>query len=370
MNESRPHMLTVLHCIPHLCGGGAERQLSYLAAEQVRRGHDVHVAYLNAGAQPTPMDSIGVTCHRIKAVGNYDLRILSQLYRLAGTLSPDIIQSWLLHMDVLTGLVCWATGIPWILREPTTAQSYSGWKARLRRLVGQHASAVVANSPAGAEYWRSVGRRGSVRVVRSAIPLERLQATPAEVFRTQAGEAPPFMLFAGRLEPEKNLETLLEALALFIKDTDLYAVWCGEGNLQLHLQRRAAELGIGDRVVFLGQQPAEMVWGLMKSAIAFTLISRYEGLPNVVLEAMASGCPLVLSDISSHRMLASDSEAEFVDVNDPESIARGIRRLLAEPVRARERVGRAWDRMKAWSVPQMADAYDELYWSVVAKHGV
>jgi glycosyltransferase involved in cell wall biosynthesis len=341
--------------------------LTYLAEEQLRRGHDVHIAYLYPGSQPELLISNPLACHRLRALGNYDPRILLQLYRFARSLRADVIQSWVVQMDVLAGLVAAWTGIPWVLREPASVDHYVGLKAKLRSTLASRAAAIVANSSAGSEYWKGRLPAPQISVIDNGVPLRRIREVPPRNWPDPDRDSPPFVLFAGRLEPQKNVEALLQALAIAIPHTQLYAVCCGDGYLRPALERRARDLGISANIVFLGDQSAETVWGLMKSAKALALLSWFEGFPNVVLEAMTCECPLLVSDIPAHRSVVSDSEATLVDPADVGSIAHAMRAMLANPDDTRRRTESARRRVEMYSLPRMADAYDEVYRAVVAR---
>ena len=114
--------MRILHLIPNLSGGGAERQLSYLAPELARMGHDVHIAYSLECIQKPELP--GVVLHRLKAQSNYDPYLLWQLVRLIRRIKPDIIHTWILQMDILGGMAARLNGIPWIFREPSSAMAY------------------------------------------------------------------------------------------------------------------------------------------------------------------------------------------------------------------------------------------------------
>jgi glycosyltransferase involved in cell wall biosynthesis len=360
--------MRILHCIPHLSGGGAERQLRYLAEEQAARGQDVHVAYLSEGARPELPRWAGVGLHRLACRGNYDPRILVGLRRVLCALSAEIVQSWVIQMDVVVGLLPRTGRWQWVLREPASDEHYLGWKGRLRSALGRRASAVVANSTTGAAYWQRHSPRVPVRVVHNGIPVREIEACAPRPWVAADGTQRDFLLFAGRLEPQKNLVTLLRALAIANRRTPVHAVWCGAGSLRTDLEALAQRLGLADRVTFLGQQPAEVVWGLMKSAVGFTFVSWYEGLPNVIMEAVACGCPLVLSDISAHRELLS--EAQFVDPASAEDIAAAIARVVSHPQRNRRAAQQAAARAMQWSIARMADAYEDVYASIGVGNGL
>jgi len=94
----------------------------------------------------------------------------------------------------------------------------------------------------------------------------------------------------------------------------------------------------------------------MKRAGVFASLSRFEGSPNAVMEAMVCGCPLVLSDIAAHRELAGDGGAWFVPPDDAAAAAAAIREALASPPAADTRA-----RAAQWSVGSMARRYEEIY---------
>ena len=96
-------------------------------------------------------------------------------------------------------------------------------------------------------------------------------------------------------------------------------------------------------------------------------MSRYEGNPNVVLEAMAGGCPVILSDIPAHREIADASSAFFVPVDDVQGLAGAIAALLGDKPTALRHAGSASARVDFMTVKAMADAYDAVYKDVLKR---
>jgi glycosyltransferase involved in cell wall biosynthesis len=333
--------MKILLCIPFLDqGGGAERQLSYLATELVRRGYEVHVAYTRGGALVAPLAAAGVRLHDVGGRGNYDPRIALKLLRLMRELRAAVVQTNLPQMDVLGGAAALLTGTRWILQERSVAASYArGWKSTLRRLLGRAASAVVSNSNAGAAYWSFAKRRQTI-----------LPGIPS-IASTQPADS-NVILFAGRLNEGKNVGTFLDALALL--DGDFKGVVCGDGPLRSELERKA-----GPRVTFTGVVPD--LWERMQQAAVVVSLSRFEGSPNVVMEAMACGTPLVVSDIPAHRALLDDDSALFVDPNDAAAAAAAIRSTLADRDEARARARNAQERASRRTIAAMVDEYESLY---------
>ena len=361
--------LRLLHLIPSLSSGGAERQLQYLAQGLSERGHAVHVGYLHLG--PDERVQVCAQLHRIRAVGNYDPSILGQLWTLMARLKPDIVQTWIMQMDVLGGLVATARGERWIIREPNEALAYRrSWKFRARERVGRRARAILCNSDGGRQYWTGVAPGKPTFVVRNALPAEAIGlARPAAVDLFGLDPKLPIVLYAGRLvadhTSDKNLTTLVSALRLLRGRTRVQALLCGEGPQRGQLEREIERLGLHETVKLSGHLPRERLWGLLQVATAFVSVSRFEGMPNAVMEAMVAGCPLVLSDIGAHRELVSQDSALLVASDRPDAIAQAIEAVLGRPEEARIRAARAKARTHTWTLAAAAADCEQVYDAVL-----
>jgi glycosyltransferase involved in cell wall biosynthesis len=172
------------------------------------------------------------------------------------------------------------------------------------------------------------------------------------------------VLFAGRFDRNKDVPTLAAALARLLSDEPrAHASCCGEGELHGWFRGEIDRLGLGARCHTPGW--VTHLWGLMKRADAFVSTSRVEGNPNAVLEAMACGCPLVLSDIPEHRELADASTALFFPPSSPVAAAARLREALADRAASRHRAELAAARVGGRSIARMAAAYAGLYASLL-----
>ena len=365
--------MRILHLVPSLSSGGAERQLRYLVEALAAGGYEVHVAYVHSGSEPS-MDWLG-SLHKLHANGSSDPLLLLRLVRLMRSLRPDIVQTWLLQMDVAGGLAAMLTRCKWILREPNMEAAYAkSWKFRLRELIATRCDAIVANSAGGADYWLGRHQLQMVRVVHNAIPIRQIRETPKALSVLLAHlQGIPTVMYAGRLVSdkysEKNVARLLEAIEIVNRTIPCCALIAGAGPQRLALEALATNLGIDSKVVFAGQLAPEELWGAMKCASVFTLVSPYEGMPNSVMEAVVCGCPLVLSDIPAHRELLADDMAIFVNHQNPVSIAQGLLTCLTNPAASRDRAARALTASEHWDIDRMASAYERLYHDVLAVPG-
>jgi glycosyltransferase involved in cell wall biosynthesis len=131
------------------------------------------------------------------------------------------------------------------------------------------------------------------------------------------------------------------------------------------MEQKARDLGIADRCRFLGI--VDDLWSWMKRAAVLISVSVSEGEPNAVLEAIACGTPLVLSDVAPHRGLVDDSSAWMVDPDSPDSIASGIEAVLADQDEAKRRAIRALTAIEGRSATELAAQYADIYRGVMRR---
>lgn len=148
----------------------------------------------------------------------------------------------------------------------------------------------------------------------------------------------PVILGVGRLSDQKDFATLLRAFARL--DVDANLVILGEGENRADLETLADELGVADRVELPGY--VDNPYQYMARADVFVLSSRFEGMPNVLVEAAALGTPVVATDCPSgpRELLGPDDAGEIVPVGDPDAMADAIEYQLEHPEEARERIDR------------------------------
>jgi glycosyltransferase involved in cell wall biosynthesis len=349
-------------------GGGSELQLAYLAEAQRKEGEDVHVALTAGGPHLDRLRDAGVATHALSGWGPHDPRLLWRLVALARRLQPDILQTWLRQMDVLGAMAARWAQVPWLLSERASQVAYSPMlKHALRVRLAVSASGIVSNSPSGDAYWaRRLDARVPRWIIPNAVPLAEIEAAapiPTESIGLPAGHL--MVLYVGRLSPEKNVESLVQAIAILPKLLPLTVFLCGTGPSEASLRRLVERLELKEIVRFAGFVPS--IWPWMRRADAQVLVSPGEGQPNAVLEAMAAGCPLVLSDMPTHRELAGDDGAILVDPGSPAEIASGIVRCLREPEAARKRARRARTSLSGRSPGEVARKYREVYRDILSR---
>jgi glycosyltransferase involved in cell wall biosynthesis len=361
--RSKAQSMRVLHCILSMGNGGAERQLSYLAGELVARGVETHVAMAYPGSNLERLERSGCTVHLLPPTFRRDPVVGWKLWNLVRRLKPDVLQTWLTHMDILGGVVALERGIPWVVSEGSSAAGYPPTLLnRLRRRIAGKADWIISNSQAGRDYWRAEGIDESrLLVVPNGLPMNEIEAAvPALPPGVPESD---LVLFVGRFSPEKNLQVLARALELLLsRRRDTIAVLCGDGPLRPELERLVVALGIGDRVFFPGHLP--QVWSVMKKAAVLVSVGLYEGQPNVVMEAMACRLPVILSDIPGHREVVGEAGL-LVPADSPEAVAEAIGVVLDSSSQLSEKVRCDRQRAFQWSLEQLASEHVNVYSAAV-----
>lgn len=360
----KPQISAVLHVIPTLEGGGAERQLGMLVNEQVRRGYDVHVAVRRPGVHMSAIQGCGGHIHELGDIRSTNPRLLFAIKRTIAKVKPDILQTWLPQMDIVGGLAALSSRIPWIVSERTSGNYYKEVPVvgRLRLWLGQFASAVVANSDGGEKYWRAAAHgKLTLATVRNALEIDRIRS--AIVPDPPGSRQGPLLLVVGRFSREKALEIVIRALGDCAPRTAFNVLVIGEGSERPTLEREIRLASLAGRVKILAYQPDWWRW--LKVADGLISMSRYEGNPNVVLEAMAGHCPVILSDIAAHREIADASSTLFVPVDDVQALSAATVELINDKSAARRRAERAFGRVESMTVTAMADAYEVVYRKVL-----
>jgi glycosyltransferase involved in cell wall biosynthesis len=209
--------------------------------------------------------------------------------------------------------------------------------------------------------------RGRWRVVQNGADMERIdRALRSEpVARDDEGFS---IISVGRLDRVKDPLSLVDAFALVADDHD-GLTFAGAGELEDDVRARAGTLGLADRVHLAGLIPRDEVYRRCAGADLFVSTSHGEGLPVAVVEAMASGCPVILSDIPPHREVTDgDGFVPLVPVDDVSGFAREIRRFRDMSPDERREIGRRCREHveKRFSLETMHASLDEVYRELVS----
>jgi glycosyltransferase involved in cell wall biosynthesis len=206
-----------------------------------------------------------------------------------------------------------------------------------------------------------------VRVIRNGIDLSHFQReVKLEEVKIGLGLTPEARILGtvGRMTPQKDQATLLEAFARLPRGGDLKLLVIGDGPLRMRLQKKADDLKISSHVCFAG--PRRDIYPLLCAMEVFVLPSLWEGMPTAIVEAMAAGKVVVASDIPPVKEIISSPElGVLVPPGDAETLAEVLQQVLEDPGRSR-RMGRlaqeyAWARFPIQkAVSQYQDLFGEI----------
>ncbi|WP_372400572.1 glycosyltransferase family 4 protein (plasmid) [Azospirillum sp. HJ39] len=364
-------------------GGGAANATDNTARELVALGVEVVVVTSAfAGLPRVERRADGVEIRRIPTLRRRRDRssVVEMLAFLASSLVmvPWIAARWRAHATIAYfGLPCgpaaWTVkalfGVPYVVSlrgGDVPGFQYDGISL-YHRLAGpvigwlwRRASAVVANSGGLADLARRFAPDQPVAIIPNGVDARRF--TPATAAADAAGGLS--LLFVGRVVRQKGLDVLFDALAslppALLAGVTLRIV--GDGPARPELEAQAQRLCLSECIRFLGWLGRDELPAAYRSADAFVFPSRDEGMPNVVLEAMAAGLPVVATRIAGNRDLVVDGETGLMlEPDDVPALASAIARLAGDAPLCR-RLGEGGRRrvVEHFSWRAVASSYRDL----------
>lgn len=196
----------------------------------------------------------------------------------------------------------------------------------------RHANALVADGWAADHLPKVLGQ--AVTRVPKGVDTTLFSPDGATCRHALGLDGKRVILAVGRLVPLKNLRLLVDAFSLARATApDLHLLLVGEGPERYALERHVAARGLADAVTFSGYVPHEDTPSLYRSADVFALTSQFDNSPNVVLEAMASGLPVVATDVGGVHEFVQPAGGDLVAAGDAAAIAAALLRCLS-PSRA------------------------------------
>ena len=202
---------------------------------------------------------------------------------------------------------------------------------------------------------RDYGLHERYSVIPTGTDLEPFVKADGKSLRSENGwQDETVLISVGRLAPEKNWDTLVRAFAKIHEEhPKARLVLIGDGTGRQSLEALATELGVSDRVTFTGALPFQEIPRYLKAADAFAFASVTETQGLVTIEAMAAGLPVVAVDGPGTRDIVESGKQGFLVENDPGALAKGIKKLLADPQRIKRLSNAALKKARTFDVNQL-----------------
>jgi len=301
VRPTRP--VRALFVIPSLRTGGAERVFTTLLNEFACSDMDLHLAVLQREGQFFDELSTKVQVHNLSV--RRSIHSFLPLLNLVRRLRPDVVFATTLRLNLVVTLLkpLMPAGTRIVIREIKAHDELLGVGVRassiqtLARFAFRGAHAIVCQSQSlKADLQRTCrSELAHAHAIPNPVDIDAIAARSRHE-NPFAGQGPgPHVVAVGALERKKGVDRLIDAFPSLLHKRPHAILWLvGDGREAPRLAAQADALGIRDRVRFVGKQRNPYPW--MRSADVFVLASRVEGMPNVLLEALACECPVVVLD--------------------------------------------------------------------------
>ncbi|WP_020204221.1 glycosyltransferase [Cupriavidus sp. WS] len=358
--------------------GGAEQQVAALARQFIALGHAVAVVSLTPGREVDVPEAATQLCLDMRKTPWSMARALWRLRGFVQDWRPDVIHAHMVHANVF------ARALTRIARTPPvvcTAHSFrEGGRLRMLayRLTDRWATLTTHVSADGRQGMIDAGavRPERIVVVPNGIDIDRFRPRPElrQATRAALGLAPGarLVLNVGRLVPEKAQDLLLEAFSRLDMTTESsdrtpHLAIAGDGPERAALASAIDRLGLTGRATLLGMR--RDIPELLSAADLFVLSSRIEGMPLVIAEALACGCPVVSTDAPGVADMLGDA-GQIVPRGDAAALSAAMRRALEAGAGSPEAQAARRQRIAArFGIEAVARQWLDCYASLAAARG-
>lgn len=369
--------MRVVFAVTSLDVGGAEQALVDIVTHLSRDRFDPYVVSLS-GPPPPGHDCLvaRLKTHRIPVHflgARHPVQALStvmRLMRLLRKIRPTVLQTFLWHANTAGAMAAKLARVPHVVTGIRVAERRANTHRRITRWTGKWADRHVCVSHAVADFMtRHAGLQpASVVVIPTGVDVPAFEAVePVRLEDLGVRPGRRALVVAGRLERQKGIDWLLKLapdLLETLADHDLLVM--GKGPLQRDLERQVRASGSAGRIVLLGWRSDAAA--VIAACDLLLVASRWEGLPRVVLEAMALGRPVVAVDAEGvDELLGSDHGGQVVRGHDRETFHKAVAAIAGDPRRAAQLGRRNHARVvQQFGIRRCVDAYERLYQSLAA----
>lgn len=342
----------------HLHGfGGAEKSLIMLANQLVERGHSVELVSFTSDVKVRPLDERVKYTFIPDVDGNKIKRLIGRYKNLDVYLKnnkPDVAVSFWFQLAIFAMFASKKYNFQVIYSERGDPKDieYNGLNGVIRSLFLPLVDGFVFQTNGAKKCFSSNIQKKST-VIHNAIEINKDQLVDVEKSNT--------IISVGRLHRQKNFSVLIKAMGILREDFPSYILEIyGEGELRKTLQSEIDSLGLHDTVKLMGN--TKQIYEKMQKSEVFALTSDFEGMPNVLMEAMALGLPCVTTDCSpggARELIDDQFNGIIVPVGDYIAVAEAIKYCLNDKKSAAEMGKNAAQILKTHSCEQIYNQWED-----------
>lgn len=371
----------ILYVIDSFKVGGAQRQLLELVRHIDKTQFQVAICPIwdIPDLEPMFLDT-DVEIFHIHKYFSYDLTIAFRLYKKICQFSPNIVHTWLFTGSLWGRIAAILAKTPIIItgeRTVVPAHNLPYFIQPINRFLSRFNDVITTNSKIGiTELIHNGYSPKKIRCIYNGVDTLRFSPQVKEQYREFMQEklrlpSIPICVTVGRLTEQKGQYVLLTAIKKVIDaGKQIHCLIVGQGEQGEYLKKFVEKIGIENNVLFLGNRDdVEMI---LSAADVFCLSSFWEGMPNVVLEAMAMGLPVVATSVAGTQEAVIDGETGFlVPIGDSDELAKRLLLLIQNPglqvnlgINGRQRA------VNFFSLENMVDQTKSLYKEMLQEENI
>lgn len=340
--------------------GGAETAFIDMCLALAEAGEQVQVATRANPLRNARLEKAELKVHELRFGGAWDLHTPFRLQKIIREFQPHIVQTWMARAAARTPRWKAGDGTPRYLM--------------VSRLGGYYKTKYFKNSDYFTTITPDIRRyliengvgESKVRHINNFAETER-PVRPVDRASADTPDGAPLLLALGRLHDSKAFDTLLKALGTA---PEVYLWIAGEGPKRAELEKLCAELGLTERVRFLGWREDRAA--LFQAANICVFPSRYEPFGTVFVQAWAQKTPLITSDADGPRQYVRDRQDGLLfKIDDAAALSAAIRELAADPVLAVQLAENGYQRyLNEFTKDKTVQAYLSFYHEILEKEGL
>ena len=369
-------MIRVLQVVTDFGGGGAEKVAATLLRTSDPERFDVRAISLRGPFGSEDLEETlaqdGVPVWYMGKKRGFDSLVVARVARTLEHFRPQVVHTHTYALRYALPYMLWRRTPAMVHTVHNLAEREIEWYGRwVHRLAFRRGVLPVAIAREVADSIRRVYGIDEFPLIPNGIPVDtfRSPSIDRERWRNKEGFAPTEILFVcvAWLRPQKNPVLLLESFRRGpASDPRAHLLLVGTGALRSKLERQIGASGLQERVHLLGKRAD--VPEILNAADVFVLSSDYEGNPLSVMEAMASGKPMICTAVGGVPELVENGCGLLVPPQDAQALSRAMSYVLESP-KARKSMGRALARraVERFDLRAMTEAYEDLYKELIAK---